>query len=101
MILDNNKTDRILIKAKSKPVIIPEENDDPKKLFYAICEAIKEGGYDPIPQIVGYVISEDPAHVTNYKSARTMIGKLDRDELLSAMVKSYIDTLENEFRNED
>ena len=101
MILENNKTDRILIKAKSKPVIMPEENEDPKKLFHAICEAIKEGGYDPIPQIVGYVISEDPAHVTNYKNARTMIGKLDRDELLAAMVKSYIEDLEEECRDEE
>jgi uncharacterized protein (UPF0297 family) len=45
---------------------------------------------------VGYIISEDPTHITNYKNARTLIGKLDRDELLEQMVASYIETLEKE-----
>lgn len=98
MIIDNkHQNDRIIIKAKSKPVILPEENDDPNLLFLAICDAIKEGGYNPVSQIVGYIISEDPTHITNYKNARTLIGKLDRDELLDKMVESYISTLEKEY----
>ena len=86
MIIENNK-DRILIKAKSRPMILPEENDDPKKLFLAICEAIREGGYNPVSQVVGYIVSEDPTHITNYKNARTMIGRIDRDDLLNDMVE--------------
>ena len=100
MIIENNsQNERIIIKAKSKPVILPEENEDPKALFLAICDAIREGGYNPVSQIVGYIISEDPTHITNYKNARTLIGKLDRDELLNQMVECYIDTLEKEFDN--
>ncbi len=95
MILDNNK-ERIIIKAKSVPVIIPDGDMQPKELFLAICDAIREGGYDPVSQIVGYIISEDPTHITNYKNARTLIGKLDRDDLLKEMVDTYINTLQDE-----
>lgn len=96
MVLNNNE--RIIIKAKSRPVIeLPEEKIDPKELFFEICEAIREGGYNPISQISGYLISEDPTHITNYKSARTLIGKLDRDELLEEMVKYYIEAIDKEF----
>ncbi len=95
MILENNK-ERIIIKAKSVPVIIPDTEMQPKELFLAICDAIREGGYDPVSQIVGYIISEDPTHITNYKNARTLIGKLDRDDLLKEMVDTYINTLRDE-----
>ena len=95
MILENNK-ERIIIKAKSVPVIIPDEEMQPKELFLAICDAIREGGYDPVSQIVGYIISEDPTHITNYKNARTLIGKLDRDDLLKEMVDTYINSLQDE-----
>ncbi len=96
MVLENNK-DRIIIKAKSKPMIsVPEGEIDQKQLLFDICEAIREGGYDPVSQIVGYIISEDPTHITNYKNARTLIGKLERDELLKQMVQSYIDSVTDE-----
>lgn len=95
MILENNE--RIIIKTKTKPIItVPEEGADPKALFLDICNAIREGGYNPVSQIVGYIISEDPTHITNYKNARTLIGKLDRDELLEQMVASYIEAVEKE-----
>lgn len=100
MILNNNE--RIIIKTNSKPVIeTPEENSDPKELFYNICRAIKEGGYNPTSQIVGYLVSEDPTHITNYKSARTLIGKLDRDELLEQMVSYYIEAIDKEFEEKN
>ena len=54
------------------------------------CLALKEKGYAPINQIVGYILSEDPTYITNYKSARTLICKVDRDELLQALVKHYL-----------
>ena len=53
-----------------------------------VYEALKEKGYDPINQIVGYILSEDPTYITN---ARTLICKVDRDELLQALVKNYLD----------
>ena len=53
-------------------------------------EALKEKGYDPINQIVGYILSEDPTYITNYKSARTLICKIDRDELLQVLVRHYL-----------
>ena len=47
-------------------------------------------GYNPVNQIVGYILSEDPTYITNYKSARAMIRKVDRDELLQTLVKYYL-----------
>ena len=95
MIIENNK-EKIIIKAKSKPVISVSEGEiDRNQLFWDICEAIRDGGYDPVSQIVGYIMSEDPTHITNYKNARTLIGKLDRDELLKEMVENYIKDVED------
>ena len=89
MILENNN--RIIIKPKSVPMInVPDEDCSPTELFLAICDAIREGGYDPVSQIFGYIISEDPTHITNYKNARTLMCKLDRDDLLKEMVEHYI-----------
>ena len=59
-------------------------------ILLSVYEALKEKGYDPINQIVGYVLSEDPTYITNYKSARTLICKIDRDELLQGLVKTYL-----------
>ena len=56
-----------------------------------VYEALKEKGYDPINQIVGYILSEDPTYITNHNSSRTLICKVDRDELLQALVKNYLD----------
>lgn len=100
MILNNNE--RILIKTNTRPVIeTPDESSDPKVIFHTICEAIEDGGYNPVSQIVGYLISEDPAHITNYKSARTLVGKLDRDELLEEMVKTYIAAVDKEIKEKN
>ena len=100
MVLNNN--DRIIIKTKSRPVVDTHEDDlDNKQIFYSVCEAIREGGYNPVTQIVGYIISEDPTHITNYKGARTLIGKLDRDDLLEEMVSIYIDAMDKEFLAKD
>ena len=94
MVLDN---ERIIIKTKSRPVLDTREEElSQDELFLSICQAIKEGGYNPTSQIVGYIVSEDPTHITNYKNARTLIGKLDRDELLKQIVESYIDKITNE-----
>ena len=62
-----------------------------KILLTAVYDALKEKGYDPISQIVGYLLSEDPGYITNHKNARSIIRHIDRDELLQALVKNYLD----------
>lgn len=57
----------------------------------SVYEALREKGYDPINQIVGYILSEDPTYITNHNHARTLICKIDRDELLQVLVKSYLE----------
>lgn len=68
--------------------------DRDKQVHYVLTtvyESLKEKGYDPINQIVGYILSEDPTYITNHNSARSLICKIDRDELLQVLVKSYLE----------
>ncbi len=65
----------------------PEEMKDIMKEVYS---ALKEKGYNPINQIVGYILSEDPTYITTHKNARSLIRKVDRDELLQQLVKDYL-----------
>ena len=55
-----------------------------------VYEALKEKGYDPINQLVGYIISEDPTYITNHNGARTLICKIDRDEMMQVLVREYL-----------
>ena len=64
-------------------------------ILTTVYESLKEKGYDPINQIVGYILSEDPTYITNHNSARTLICKIDRDELLQVLVKSYLELSNN------
>ena len=69
------------------------QNDkDPeiKKILSSVYQSLQEKGYNPINQIVGYILSEDPTYITNYNNARDLIRKLDRDELLQELVKQYL-----------
>ena len=59
-------------------------------ILTSVYEALKEKGYDPINQIVGYILSEDPTYITTYKNARALIRKVDRDDLLQAMLRNYL-----------
>ena len=61
-----------------------------KKNLTIIYDALIQKGYNPINQIVGYILSEDPTYITTYNNARSLIRHIDRDELLQALVKSYI-----------
>ena len=70
--------------------IVEDKDEQILQILRSVYEALKEKGYDPINQIVGYILSEDPTYITNYKSARTLICKVDRDELLQALVKHYL-----------
>lgn len=98
MILENNGRKIIIGGNISEEIEAPDkETEDPKEILYNICQTISEGGYNPISQLVGYIVSEDPTHISNYKNARTLIGKIDRDDLLEDMVQTYIGSLENQF----
>lgn len=61
-----------------------------KQALTQVYSALREKGYNPINQIVGYILSEDPTYITNYNNARAIIAKLDRDELLKILVASYL-----------
>ena len=63
-----------------------------REILSAVYEALRIKGYNPVNQIVGYILTEDPTYITNYNNARSMICKLDRDELLQELVKSYLST---------
>ena len=68
-----------------------EKEDIMKETLTEVYDALKEKGYNPTSQIVGYLLSEDPTYITTHKNARSLIRRIDRDELLAAMVKSYLD----------
>lgn len=68
-----------------------EKQDEMKVVLTTVYDALKEKGYDPINQIVGYILSEDPTYITNHNNARSLIRKVDRDELLQELVRSYLD----------
>lgn len=61
-----------------------------KDVLASVYDSLKEKGYDPINQIVGYILSEDPTYITNYNNARALIRKIDRDELMRALVSNYL-----------
>ena len=70
---------------------VPNERDDQTRMILQeIYNALSERGYNPINQIVGYIITEDPTYITNHNNARALIRKLDRDELLSTLLKNYL-----------
>lgn len=63
---------------------------DMKRILLTVYDALKEKGYNPISQIVGYILSEDPTYITTHNNARSLIRRIDRDELLKAMARSYL-----------
>jgi uncharacterized protein (UPF0297 family) len=70
---------------------IKDENEaEMKRTLLTVYEALNEKGYNSISQIVGYILSEDPTYITTHNNARSLVRKLDRDELLQAMVKTYL-----------
>lgn len=67
-----------------------DKEDTMKTDLTAVYNAMLEKGYNPINQIVGYILSEDPTYITTHKNARSIISKIDRDDLLETLVKSYL-----------
>ena len=71
--------------------VVPEDSsEEMKTILTAVYGALSEKGYNPISQIVGYILSEDPTYITTHNNARSLIRKIDRDELLKAMVRTYL-----------
>ena len=66
-----------------------------KKIIFAVYDALKEKGYDPINQIIGYILSGDPTYITSHKDARSIIRKVERDELLEEILRSYLEKESN------
>ncbi len=68
-----------------------EEVRKASQILREVYAALKEKGYNPINQIVGYILSGDPAYITSYKNARTLIRTLERDELIEELVRAYLE----------
>ena len=69
---------------------VDTERPEPKKIIMTVYEALSEKGYNPINQIVGYILSGDPSYITSYNGAISLVSKLDRDEILEELVSSYV-----------
>ncbi|SFH35850.1 Uncharacterized protein, UPF0297 family [Desulfotomaculum arcticum] len=69
---------------------VQAEENKARDILLKVYEALKEKGYNPINQLVGYLLSGDPAYITSHKNARNMIRQLERDELLEELVKKYL-----------
>ncbi|MGM9669043.1 MAG: IreB family regulatory phosphoprotein [Faecousia sp.] len=67
-----------------------DDKDYMRQVLRSVFDALNEKGYNPINQIVGYLLTEDPTYITNYNNARAMICKLDRDELMQEIVRCYL-----------
>ena len=67
-----------------------EKDAEIHEILSTVYRALEEKGYNPINQIVGYILSEDPTYITNYNNARSLIRRVDRDDLLQALVRNYV-----------
>ncbi len=70
---------------------VPKENMiEPKEILLYVYEALKEKEYEPVNQIIGYILSGDPTYITSHKDARTIIKRIERDEILEEILKEYL-----------
>ena len=70
--------------------IYEDKEAEVRNILTSVYDALKQKGYNPINQIVGYILSEDPTYITTYNNARRLIRRIDRDELLQILVRSYL-----------
>lgn len=70
--------------------IASEKDAQIHQILLTVYRALEEKGYNPINQLVGYILSEDPTYITTYKNARALIRRIDRDDLLQALVRDYV-----------
>lgn len=72
--------------------VVKEQEYDVESILRDVYESLKEKGYNPINQIVGYIMSGDPTYITSHNNARSLIMKVERDEILEVLFENYIDT---------
>ncbi|MDO5152537.1 MAG: IreB family regulatory phosphoprotein [Eubacteriales bacterium] len=77
-------------KDTQKFTVPSDDKENMRRILRSVYEALTEKGYNPINQIVGYLLTEDPTYITNYNGARSMICKIDRDELMQVLVSAYL-----------
>ena len=77
-------------KETQKFTVPSDDKENMRHILRNVYEALTEKGYNPINQIVGYLLTEDPTYITNYNNARSMICKIDRDELMQVLVREYL-----------
>ncbi len=79
-------------KGKTITFSLREEDRDRERhaMLRAVYDALSERGYNPLVQIVGYILTEDPTYITNHKNARAIMSKIDRDDLMFALLKEYL-----------
>lgn len=70
--------------------VVKNKKDLTKEILNQVYNSLKEKGYNPVNQMVGYLISGDPTYITNYNGARALVRKLERDEILEEVLKSYL-----------
>ena len=70
---------------------LPKDKRTPKEILMTVYAAMKEKGYDPVNQIVGYLLSGDPTYITSYNNARYLIRRFERDELIEELVRFYVE----------
>ena len=80
--LDPNKTIQFSLK--------DEREETTRQILVSVYDALVEKGYNPVNQIVGYILSEDPTYITTHNNARSLIRKIDRDELMQVLVREYL-----------
>ena len=73
--------------------VVKEQEYDVASILRDVYAALKEKGYNPVYQIVGYIISGDPTYITSYQNARSLIMKVERDEILDLLFENYIETV--------
>ena len=77
-------------KDTQKFTVPSDDKENMRRILRSVFDALTEKGYNPINQIVGYLLTEDPTYITNYNNARSMIRKIDRDELMQVLVREYL-----------
>lgn len=91
MLYNKYKWEGIIMYDKTMTFSLGTDKDtNIKRMLTTVYDALAEKGYNPINQIVGYILSEDPTYITTHNNARNLIRKIDRDELLQVLIKFYL-----------
>jgi uncharacterized protein (UPF0297 family) len=88
--INNNNRNGSMDKTITFSIREDERDRERKMLLRAVYDALSEKGYNPINQLVGYILTEDPTYITNHNNARGIIRRIDRDDLMAALLKEYL-----------